>query len=412
MDADVNGWLNSRAAEIIAFAGELVRIPSPPGNEGQLSQAILQRLKRLDVPAEIDEIGNVLAGVSAPLESGGIFFATHTDQAPPGAMPEPFSGDLRDGRPFGVQGQILWGRGSNGQKAALAAMVYALGALRASGAKLDLPVGIAGLVMEEGGGHIGPRYLNDQRGFRPRWVIIGENTDLAVHTGHRGITNLRLTVQGKASHASVPSEGINALLCFADVCRIIEQRSPELPVHPEFGPLTVTPTMLSVSPDVTNVVPESCVANLDCRVIPGWTPAQVRDLVAGWLQHAGVARGASVSVEIRSQQVTSWTGRDIESDGCILPFSTDPADELVAAAASSVEDVTGTAPEIRLWRAATDGGYYGGALGLPTIGIAPGKAAYSHTVNEHVPADDVPRAAAIYANLALRLCGRDRELAR
>jgi acetylornithine deacetylase/succinyl-diaminopimelate desuccinylase-like protein len=202
----------------------------------------------------------------------------------------------------------------------------------------------------------------------------------------------------------VPAEGINALMTFADVCRVLEARAPELPVDPIFGPLTVTPTMLSVSPDVTNVVPDLCVANLDCRVIPGWTPAKVRDLVAGWLAGAGEPRGSTVSVEIRSQQVTTWTGRDVESDGCILPFSTDPADPLVATAVSSVSAVTGTTPEVRLWRAGTDGGYYGGELGIPTIGIAPGRAEYSHTVHEHVPAADIPKAASIYAELAVELC--------
>jgi putative selenium metabolism hydrolase len=400
----VQEWLAEYADDIVAFAGEMVRIPSPPGNEGPLSQAIMRRLQHLDVPCEIDDVGNVLAGIPSPLESGGLLLATHTDQAPAGAMSEPFAGDLRDGAPFGIDGQILWGRGSNGQKAALAAMVYALGALHATGARLSRPVSMAGLIMEEGGGHIGPRFLNDVRGFRPQWVVIGENTDLAVHTGHRGITNLRLIVQGKASHASVPGEGVNALLSFADVCRVLEERSRELPTDDQFGPLTVTPTMVSVSPDVTNVVPELCVANLDCRVIPGWSPAQVRDLVAGWLHDAGNARGATVSVEIRSQQVTTWTGHDVESDGCILPFSTDPADPLVAAAAASVEQVTGNAPEVRLWRAGTDGGYYGGELGIPTVGIAPGQAAFSHTVHEHVPAADIPRAAAIYAALAIDLC--------
>lgn len=404
MSSTLHHWLAQHADEIVAFAGEMVRIPSPPGDEGALSQAIIKRLRRLDVPCEIDDVGNVLAGLPEALESGGLLLATHTDQAPGGAMDNPFAGDLRDGAPYGVDGPILWGRGSNGQKAALAAMVYALGALKAHDVWLTRPVGIAGLIMEEGGGHVGPRFLNDHRGFRPRWVVIGENTNLAVHTGHRGITNLRLTVRGKASHASVPAEGVNALMTFADVCRILEARSDELPSDPEFGPLTVTPTMLSVSPDVTNVVPDLCVANLDCRVIPGWTPAMVRDLVAGWLAGAGEQRGSTVSVEIRSQHVTTWTGREVESDGCILPFSTDPSDPLVSAAVSSVAAVTGTEPEVRLWRAGTDGGYYGGELGIPTIGIAPGQAEFSHTIHEHVPAADIPRAAAIYAALAVVLC--------
>ncbi|HEX2282341.1 MAG TPA: M20/M25/M40 family metallo-hydrolase, partial [Thermomicrobiales bacterium] len=154
----------------------------------------------------------------------------------------------------------------------------------------------------------------------------------------------------------------------------------------------------------TNVVPEVCIGNLDCRVIPGWTPEEVRALVSGWLETAGDGRGATVTVEISSQTVTTWTGQQAESDGCILPFSTDPDNELVQTAMQSVA-ATGREPEVRLWRAGTDGGYFGGALGIPTIGIAPGQAAFSHTIHEHVPANDIPKAAEIYADLAIRLCG-------
>ena len=400
----VRAWLEGKSDEVIAFAGEMVRIPSPPGDEGPLSRAIVDRLRTLGVPAEIDAIGNVYGGLPAATTMDGLLLATHTDQAPAGAMEGAFTGDIRDGTPFGVDGPILWGRGSNGQKAARAGMVYALAALKATGADLPLPVGMAGLVMEEGGGHIGPRYLTGQLGSRPRWVVIGENTDLAIHTGHRGITNLRLTVRGRAAHASVPAEGVSALMTFADICRIIEERSSELPADPEFGALTITPTMLSVIPNVTNVVPEVCVANLDCRVIPGWTPEKVRDLVADWLEAAGEPRGASVVVEISTQTVTTWTGQQVESDGCILPFSTDPDHELVQVAAKSVT-AAGSEPEVRLWRAGTDGGYFGGELGIPTIGIAPGRAAFSHTIHEHVPANDIPKAAHIYAALAMTLCG-------
>jgi acetylornithine deacetylase/succinyl-diaminopimelate desuccinylase-like protein len=400
----IRRWLALRDAEVVAFAGELVRTPSLPGDEGALSELLRERLLALGVPAEIDRAGNLLGGLPEAVGSNGLLFVTHTDHAAPGAMSDPYAGDLRDGAPYGHDGPVLWGRGVNGQKAALAAMAYALGALRAVADTIARPVCLAGLVMEEGGGHIGPRELCDERGLRPAWVVIGENTDLAVHTGHRGIVNLRVTLTGKAVHASVPQDGANALLAWGAVCRVLEARAAELPRDPVFGPLTITPTMLSVTPDVSNVVPERCVANLDCRVLPGWTPAQVRALVADWLAGCGGPYGVELAVEVASRSVRTWTGLQVPTDGCILPFATPVDDALVRAGVDAVEAVTGAAPEVRLWRAGTDGGFFQGALGIPTIGIAPGQARYSHTVDEHVPARDIPRAAAIYARLALDLC--------
>jgi putative selenium metabolism hydrolase len=400
----IQRWLAMRDAEIIAFAAQLVRTPSLPGDEGALSDLLLERLLLLGVPAEIDRVGNLLGGLPEATGSDGLLFVTHTDHAAPGDMPDPYAGDLRDGAPFGVDGQVLWGRGVNGQKAALAAMVYALGALRAVVDAIERPVGMAGLVMEEGGGHIGPRELCDERGIRPAWVVIGENTDLAVHTGHRGIVNLRVTLTGKAVHASVPRDGANALLAWGAVCRVLEARALDLPSDPVFGSVSVTPTMLSVTPNVTNVVPERCIANLDCRVLPGWTPARIQALVAEWLADVGAPYGVQVEVELASRIVRTWTGAEVQTDGCILPFATPEDDALVRAGAQAMSAVTGSDPPVRLWRAGTDGGYFQGALGIPTIGIAPGQAVYSHTVDEHVPARDIPRVAAIYARLALALC--------
>jgi len=58
---------------------------------------------------------------------------------------------------------------------------------------------------------------------------------------------------------------------------------------------------------------------------------------------------------------------------------------------------------VRLWGCSTDGGYFADQ-GIPTVGLAPGAARFSHTADEHTPVADIVAAAKAYAALALRLC--------
>src|SRR5207302_1366959 len=159
----------------------------------------------------VDPAGNVIGTLPAATDAPCLMFNSHLDQAPAGEMVDPFSGKIVDGAPWGVDGPVLWGRGVNGQKGALGAMAYALKALRESGATLVRPVVLTAAVLEEGAGHVGPRYLLHQDGIRTAYAVVGENTDLGVHIGHRGMVNLALEIAGRSVHVTARQDGINAL---------------------------------------------------------------------------------------------------------------------------------------------------------------------------------------------------------
>jgi len=388
---------------LIGFVQAMIRIPSPAGGEGALAEALAARLRALGLDARIDPAGNVigtLAGGAAPC----LMFNSHLDQAPPGTMPDPFAGKILDGAPWGTAGPILWGRGVNGQKGALGAMVYALKALRESGVALARPVVLTAAVLEEGAGHVGPRYLLHNDGIATAYAVIGENTDLAVHNGHRGMVNLALEISGRSVHVTARETGINALSKLAWAILAIDAAQDQLPTDPQFGPAMVTVNQIEVVPNVPNTLPERCLAVVDGRSIPGVT----RDDLVAFLDRVLAPLAAAdpdfhYTVRLDEKTLTSYTGLNLQTDGCILPFYTPPDDPLVQAAVAAVAAATGQPPPVRLWGCSTDGGYFADQ-GIPTVGLAPGAARFSHTADEHTPVADIVAAAKAYAALALRLC--------
>ncbi|HUS16825.1 MAG TPA: M20/M25/M40 family metallo-hydrolase [Chloroflexia bacterium] len=390
---------------LVGFVQELVRIPSPAGQEGALAEALAARLRAIGLETRIDRAGNVIGTLAAAGGAPCLMFNSHLDQAPAGTMEDPFSGKIVDGAPWGVDGAVLWGRGVNGQKGALGAMVYALKALHEVGVPLARPVVITAAVLEEGAGHVGPRTLLHDDGIATAYAVIGENTDLAVHNGHRGMVNMALEITGRSVHVTARQDGVNSLSKMAKAILAIDAAQGELPSDPLFGPAMVTVNEITVLPNVSNTLPERVQAVVDGRSIPGVSRDDLVAFVHRVLDPVAAADpDFHCTVTLDRKQLTSYTGVQLESDGCILPYFIEPDAPLVQAAVAAVAEATGAPPPVRLWGCSTDGGYFA-AEGIPTIGLAPGAARFSHTVDEHTPVEDIVRAAKAYAALAWRLCG-------
>ena len=55
------------------------------------------------------------------------------------------------------------------------------------------------------------------------------------------------------------------------------------------------------------------------------------------------------------------------------------------------------------WDFSTNGNYWRGKAGIPSIGFGPGDEIYAHAVEEHVPLEDVVEATKFYALLPTML---------
>ncbi len=166
---------------------------------------------------------NLLARIGPPVE-GGVVLSGHTDVVPVDGQPwtsDPFTlVDKGDGR--------LYGRGTCDMKGFIACALAEV----PTWVNLDLKVPITlALSYDEEVGCIGaPRMIERLLADHPRpaAVIVGEPTLMQPVVAHKGSTNLRTTVTGRAAHSSQVDQGVSAIHVAARLVTRIEDVMAEL----------------------------------------------------------------------------------------------------------------------------------------------------------------------------------------
>ncbi|MCE8019402.1 acetylornithine deacetylase [Halomonas sp. MCCC 1A11036] len=166
---------------------------------------------------------NLLARIGPEVE-GGVVLSGHTDVVPVDGQPwstDPFTlVDKGDGK--------LYGRGTCDMKGFIACALAELPQWLKRG--LDKPIYLA-LSYDEEVGCIGaPRMIERLMADHPRpaAVIVGEPTLMQPVVAHKGATNLRTTVTGRASHSSQIDQGVSAIHVAARLVTKIEDVMSEL----------------------------------------------------------------------------------------------------------------------------------------------------------------------------------------
>jgi acetylornithine deacetylase/succinyl-diaminopimelate desuccinylase-like protein len=369
-----------------------------------------------------------------PGSGGGpsLLFLCHTDTVVADAAEwevDPWSGEVRDGE--------LWGRGALDMKNQVAAEAVALASLARDGFEPAGDVVFAACADEEVGQGFGLPWLCAEHPEKVRTDFAlnegaGERMELfgrvfyLCSTAEKMSSPFRLRVHGRAGHASVPGIADNALVKAAPLIERLAAYQPELQLGPEtdamiravagqvLGPaealqlaretdeaaaellepllsLTLSPTMISAS-ERRNVIPHVCEVDVDCRLLPGQTQAEVEpvlrevlgegDYDLEWIE----ARGGT-----RSELGTPlWSAVDnfvagIEPDATVLPVS-----------------VAGF----------TDSHWLREAFGTVAYGFFPAKAMdpqlasrLIHSANERIAVDDLELAVDCFRQVAQEVCG-------
>lgn len=364
----------------LGFAQDLIRIPSMPGQEGEVAKRILLEMEELGYDeTRVDELGNVIGIVRGTSGGPPVMMNSHMDVVAEGDH------DAWEYPPFGgvIEGGELHGRGSMDIKGPLALQTYAAAALegRASG-----DIIVAHTVFEERGGW-GMEHLLESRSVQPAVVIIGEATQGDITTGHRGRAEVEIVIRGLAGHASAPSRAKNALDLVPPVLKALEDLSGLQKADAVLGRASLVATGIDVLPESRNVVPDEAVVVVDWRVLPGNSDEALLEEVRGVIHSRlpTVPEGMAVEVRMAREYQEAYTGRG-EMRNLFTPgFLMDADDPLILAAAEAVGRRTGEgAADVRPWTFATDGGWSSGVFGIPTLGFAPGEERFAHTNRERL----------------------------
>ncbi|MEU1405486.1 ArgE/DapE family deacylase [Streptomyces sp. NPDC005728] len=375
------GWLERLGLEVDLWSMDLAELRADPGFPG--------------AEAARDEAWGLVGYTAHGGDGPTLVLQGHADVVPPG---DPGAWDGDPFVPRVVGGDVVFGRGACDMKAGLVAHLAALAAVRASGVRLRGRVAVHFVVGEEDGG-LGA-FGTLRRGHTGDACVITEPTAGTLITANAGALTFRLTVPGKAAHASSRDAGVSAVDAYVPLHRALaaletarnRDPSPLMAEHP-------IPYALSVGTlragDWASSVPDLLVAEGRLGVRLDEEPAAARaefercvaEVCAGdaWLRDHPV-------------QVT-WPGGQFASgrlaDG-------HPLREVVA---DAVADVRGGArPRERGAPYGSDLRLYAGA-GIPTLQYGPGDVRVAHSAQECVSLREVVEVARALAVTVMRTVG-------
>jgi putative selenium metabolism hydrolase len=373
---------------VISFLQDLVRIDTTPGNEEQGVLRAAEEMRRLEFDdVAIDGHGNLIGRIG-PVGAKTLVVDGHIDTVPVYNLEawhhDPFGADIADG--------YLYGRGSTDMKAAVASFIYGGGELRRSGSGLTgcvlLVVSIAEEMRE------GATLARSFAGRPVDWCIIGEPTGLSIAHAQRGRARIEVEVWGRSVHAAASRAGINAVELMAEVLsRAKDVRGTN---HPSLGSRDINLIDIRSEPYPSiSTIPDYCVARFDIRFLPGESREALLDIMQGLLP-----AGSRGRVRVMPASFTTYTGAHYELEDMAMSWETAPSHELVQKASAAV------GAELSTYPFCTNGSYFAGERGIPTIGYGPGAAVQAHAVDEAVPVAEVERAVSGYCSIFASVLGR------
>ncbi len=383
--------------DIIRFLREIVAIPSMDSQLAAVGERIGAEMRRLGFDeVRFDRMGNILGRIGNGPRV--IVFDSHVDTVGIGDPDEwawdPFQGKIEDG--------VLYARGACDEKGSTPGMVYGLAIARDLGL-LDGWTAYYFGNMEEWCDGIAPNaFVEVDPGVRPDFVVIGEPTKMQVYRGHKGRIELRVVAKGRSAHAASNHLGDNAIYKLLPVIAGIRDLEPQLGDHPFLGHGKITVTDMHVKTASINAVPDEAVIYIDRRMTFGETKeeaiAQVAALIPPEFRD-------SVKVEELFYDEPSYTGFVFPVDKYFPAWALEESHPLVQAGQRARQLIGLPDAPTGKWDFSTNGTYWAGKAGIPSIGFGPGDETTAHTVRDSVPLDDVVKATEFYAILPALIPG-------
>lgn len=390
--ASVQSQVASHSDDIITFLREICAIPSMDSQIGPVGERVQAEMRKLGFDEVwFDSMGNSVGRIGNGPRV--LVYDSHIDTVGIGDPDEwrwdPFQGKIEDG--------VFYARGACDEKGSTPGMIYGL----AIAQRLGLLEGWTAYYfgnMEEWCDGIAPHAFVEHEGIRPDFVVIGEPTKMLVYRGHKGRVEMKVVAKGRSAHAASNHLGDNAIYKVLPVIEGVSQLEPELGDHPFLGHGKITVTDMSVETPSLNAVPNECTVYIDRRVTFGEEVEEVIEQVRQLIPAANRERG-DVTVEMLFYDEPSYTGFVFPVEKYFPAWALEESHPLVQAG-QSARTLTGLpAAAPGKWNFSTNGIYWAGKAGIPSIGFGPGDEVTAHTVLDSVSLDEVVKATEFYAVL-------------
>jgi len=382
------------------FLSDMVKIKSYSGQEEEICRYIASLCERLGFDeVMIDKLGSVLARIG----SGRKILAidAHVDTVEVGDASQwkrnPFSGDIEKG--------LVHGRGSSDQKGGAASMLSAGRILRDLGYDGEWTVWFAFTVMEEDCDGMCWKYLIEEEGLVPDFILSTEPTSCRLTRGHRGRMEMELNLRGISAHGSAPERGDSAAYKAARAALALEELNEELEPDKEgfLGKGTIVVSQIDVKGPSQCAVPDLARLYVDRRLTWG----EDADLAIGQVkERVGSALGVdSVDCAMPNYAKTGWKGTEYSQELYFPTWKTDESHPLVQAGVRAYRGLFAKEPVLGRWTFSTNLVSASGRHGIPGIGFGPGDEEEAHAPNEVNRIEDLVVCSAFYVSLVYALEG-------
>jgi putative selenium metabolism hydrolase len=373
---------------IITFLMELCAIPSYDSKIREVGERAEAEMKALGFDEVwFDQMGNVVGRIGDGRKK--LLYDSHIDTVGIGD-PDSWEWDPFKGK---VENNVFFARGACDEKGSTPGMIYGLALAR----ELGLLDGITGYYfgnMEEWCDGIAPHALVEAEGLRPDFVVIGEPTKMQVYRGHKGRVEMQVVAKGKSAHAASNFLGDNAIYKLLPVIEAISKLEPELGDDPFLGHGRITVTDMHVKTPSINAVPDEALIYIDRRITFGEAPQAELERIK-----RVIGNRTDIEASILFYNEPSYTGFVFPVDKIYPAWALPEDDPFVQTGVKAGELLWRSALPTGKWDFSTNGTYWMGKAGIPSIGFGPGDEVHAHTVIDQVPLDDVVRAAEWYALL-------------
>lgn len=424
LEAHLTGYVDDHRGRLVQIVRDLVRIPSentpPIGAEAACQSYVADFLRGngwKPLTYEVDQAPGIHShsifrggrsyaerpnvGARKPGAGGGrsLLLSGHIDTVPKGTQPwtrDPFGGK--------IEGNRLFGRGSNDMKGGVAINLFIIEAL----AELDLSLAgdlLFETVVDEEFGGVNGTLAGRLQGFNADAAIITEPSFLRVCPAQRGgrIVHILLEAPGGVlTEGAFPAGVIDQLTFFlTKVKEFAQARRAKAAVHELYAgnpdPVPVAITKIFTAPWGTKepiTVPEQCRIEMYWQTMPGERQEDVEREFLSWFDSVLASSPDLFPKRPQLEFPIRWL------PGSAILKSEPLVRELAACAA----EVTDNSPPIAGIEGPCDMYVFHQAFGIPAVLWGP-RGGNTHAADEYVEIDSLVDAAKTLLVFVTRWCG-------
>lgn len=351
---------------------------NPPGHEAEVAKVLQDHMEAHGISCV--SVGpkkrpNLIFS-SHDGEKGDLVIHGHMDTVPIGDSDswsyDPFASEVVDGR--------LYGRGSCDMKGPVAALAETL--ILYTEAGHNIPLVMLATSDEESGCSGAEAVAASGQLEGVKYGVCAEPTSLGILVGEKGMFWSRIVAKGKSAHGSRPEEGVNAITVCMDAIKILKDE----PYPYTEDNLLGTPTMnigVIKGGIKINVVPASCEARLDMRIVKDQDPDTLLKTMNSRLESAGLSD--RVHVEFIHGKPSVLTPLDAK---------------IVGVAQSVVEKITGTTSPLATATYGTDCSVLQPKVGIQHVICGPGSIEQAHQPDEFILLEELYQSVDVYLEIA------------